>query len=70
MSKFSIFLVVALVACSGRVEPDDFALADQQCSNHGGTASVARYEHGKHITIVCKSGLLVEVYKHNVESKP
>ena len=68
--KLLCLAALSLVACGSSIEPADMQLAQQQCERHGGVKSVARHEHGMHLTIFCASGLLIEIKRHNEKAQP
>lgn len=59
--------LVAMTACSGMTQPDDIATAAELCAKRGGFTSVARYEHGKTLSINCADGLHLDVRLHDVK---
>jgi hypothetical protein len=62
-----LLLVLALAGCSSMTQPEDIALAEEMCSKRGGFSSVARYERGKNIIIVCRDGAVIDVRLHEVK---
>jgi hypothetical protein len=59
--------LVAVAGCSSSTQPEDIATAAELCAKRGGFSSVARYEHGKTLTINCADGLHLEVRLHEVK---
>ncbi len=59
--------LVAVVGCSSSTQPEDIVVAAEMCAKRGGFSSVARYEHGKTLTINCADGLHLQVRLHEVK---
>lgn len=55
---------LALSACGYSVSAASMQLAQQHCERHGGVSSVASYERGKHLEIICASGIRIEIKRH------